>query len=77
MLHFPMSITFYNSFLDNLVKFIKQKDGVVYAFCINHPVKNSSNFRHPYIGGKFCKFYFSLVAKRFLIVLTNSLETPK
>ena len=24
-----------------------------------------------------CNFYFSLVAKRFLIVLTNSFETPK
>jgi len=27
--------------------------------------------------GIFQHFYFSLVAKRFLIVLTNSLETPK
>ena len=33
--------------------FVKQKDGVVYTLCINHPVKNFSNFRHPSNGGEF------------------------
>jgi len=43
------------------------------------PRQKFFKFRHPSKGREYCVcyFYFSFVAKRFLIVLTNSLETPK
>jgi hypothetical protein len=58
---------------------MRNKNGVAYTSCIHHTVKNSLNsfITEEIISYFLPAHYFSLLANRFLMVLTNSFETPR